>query len=469
MLKRLGSRRSATLGLDIRQNELRYVCIREAKGGLALPHLETIKIKTDDEGLLLMAETVQQSLEKNKIRPERIIVGLPRQWCFIKVLSLPVMDEEDARRALAFVLEKHLPVDPDKLAFDYRIITDRRGQDMAVLVGAARKEHVEPLLSALQSKGLEPEAIVPASLATEAIIKRCRPWILHARQSLMVEEENNSLGIDLFENGKLVSSLLLSLEEESGPEAISNLEGELFRSFSSALKGFESSKDFPWLYLGAPEGVAQQAIEALGLPSPTPIDYNALTQASKEVDIRRYHTALGLALYPHIEEPTPMNLTPARLETIPQSRRWSPRAVVLGAALATVLGLYGTIIIRDQLQVRRLENFVEALRPQVEEVNQLQREMSQLKAQLEAVESVTTNHTSPLEILRELTLVIPASAWLTETTFNGRELQIRGYAESSQELIGPLEESPLLTNIQFKGTITKRDGKEHFKISAEIE
>jgi general secretion pathway protein L len=134
-----------------------------------------------------------------------------------------------------------------------------------------------------------------------------------------------------------------------------------------------------------------------------------------------------------------------------------------------LLGLYGANTIRHQWELRRLKENVDALRPQIEEVHRINRELNQLKAEAGAVEAMTARDPSALQMLRELTLVIPSSAWLTETGFTGSELIIGGYAQSSQELIGLLEESPLFANIEFRGTITKREGKERFKIAAQIE
>ncbi|MCH7921877.1 MAG: PilN domain-containing protein, partial [Nitrospinae bacterium] len=164
----------------------------------------------------------------------------------------------------------------------------------------------------------------------------------------------------------------------------------------------------------------------------------------------------------------PINLVPPPTEA-PPARRVPLRAVALGVALVGALGLYVATTVRDGWELRRLEDAVAALQPKVEKVNLLQRESSQLRTEKEALVSMSTRNPSILQLLRELTLVIPASAWLTDTNFNGRELVIGGYAKSSLELIGLLEESPRFSNVEFRGTITKRDGKERFKISAQIE
>ncbi|MFQ5893122.1 MAG: hypothetical protein ACE5H5_02295, partial [Nitrospinota bacterium] len=85
MFKRFGGRRYVTLGLDIRPGGVRYACLQHDRHGPALIHQGTWEGDSTDEGLFRMARAVQSALRGRRIEPERIIAGLPRQWCFLKV------------------------------------------------------------------------------------------------------------------------------------------------------------------------------------------------------------------------------------------------------------------------------------------------------------------------------------------------------------------------------------------------
>ncbi len=468
MFKRFGSRRHVILGLDIRPGGLRYACVRSDRHGITLIHQGDWEGDSTDEGFFRMAEAAQASLERRRIRPERIIVGLPRQWCFLKILTMPRMPAEDVRNALAFELEKHLPVAPESLIYDHMVLGEESGPDMDLLVGAVRRDIIESILSAWRAKGLEPEALVPSPFASGELLARCQPEVSGAPQILLVEEDEQSVGVDVYEKGRLASSQLFSLEGRDGPEAIASLQQELYQGLSSILSRLESPADLPWFFLGPLESVVRQALQTLGLASPTAVDHRAIIQSPEGVDIEPFHTAAGLAFLGHRGETIPINLVPPPTEA-PPARRVPLRAVALGVALVGALGLYVATTVRDGWELRRLKDAVAALRPKVENVNLLQRESSQLRTEKDALESMSTRNPSILQLLRELTLIIPASAWLTDTNYNGRELVIGGYAQSSLELIGLLEESPRFSNVEFRGTITKRNDKERFKISAQIE
>jgi len=74
------------------------------------------------------------------------------------------------------------------------------------------------------------------------------------------------------------------------------------------------------------------------------------------------------------------------------------------------------------------------------------------------------------DMLRELTQILPETAWVQEFTFFKREIQLEGFADSASELIPLLEMSPLFKDAVFLSTITKdKDGKERFRIGLKME
>ena len=76
---------------------------------------------------------------------------------------------------------------------------------------------------------------------------------------------------------------------------------------------------------------------------------------------------------------------------------------------------------------------------------------------------------SKLKILKELTEIIPLSAWLTELKYKEGKIELSGEAESASILISALEESPLFSDAEFIAPIVKRGhGNEKFKIKATV-
>ena len=75
-----------------------------------------------------------------------------------------------------------------------------------------------------------------------------------------------------------------------------------------------------------------------------------------------------------------------------------------------------------------------------------------------------------LQLVDELTQLLPDDTWISQLDFKDREIQLRGNSAASAALIAALEASPLLRNARFRSPVTRdrRIGTERFHLSAEI-
>ena len=78
---------------------------------------------------------------------------------------------------------------------------------------------------------------------------------------------------------------------------------------------------------------------------------------------------------------------------------------------------------------------------------------------------------STVELLEELTRVIPDGTWLHRLDFKNGEVQFQGLSDAASALIGVVESSPMFREARFGSPITRdaRSGKERFHISAKLE
>ncbi|MBW1973308.1 MAG: PilN domain-containing protein [Deltaproteobacteria bacterium] len=76
-----------------------------------------------------------------------------------------------------------------------------------------------------------------------------------------------------------------------------------------------------------------------------------------------------------------------------------------------------------------------------------------------------------LNILKELTVLIPETAYIESLDFNKNQITISGRADSAADLISILEKSPLFKNVKFTSSIIRGrgDSKERFSIKGELE
>jgi general secretion pathway protein L len=76
-----------------------------------------------------------------------------------------------------------------------------------------------------------------------------------------------------------------------------------------------------------------------------------------------------------------------------------------------------------------------------------------------------------IQLLDEISRIVPDDTWLTRIQVNGATVRIQGESEGASSLIGLIEESELLQNASFSSPVTKnpRTTNDRFVIEAQIE
>jgi general secretion pathway protein L len=116
-------------------------------------------------------------------------------------------------------------------------------------------------------------------------------------------------------------------------------------------------------------------------------------------------------------------------------------------------------------------------KPEVEAVDKLQKKKEELGKEIFELRKIKSEETSKIEILKELAQLMPNTVWIWNFKYNGKEIEINGFADSASDLIPLLEKLPLFEEVQFSAPVTKEkqmrpEGekeKERFKIKAKLE
>ena len=93
------------------------------------------------------------------------------------------------------------------------------------------------------------------------------------------------------------------------------------------------------------------------------------------------------------------------------------------------------------------------------------------------MEKITAGEAKRIDILKELTEVLPPTVWTWNLKCAGKDVEISGFADSASELIPILDKSPLFEKVEFSSPVTKereRKGttekeRERFKIKMKLE
>ncbi|RFF26535.1 MULTISPECIES: PilN domain-containing protein [unclassified Wenzhouxiangella] len=145
---------------------------------------------------------------------------------------------------------------------------------------------------------------------------------------------------------------------------------------------------------------------------------------------------------------------------------------LLAGGLVLVLALVmAESLFLHQRTVNRLESEVEALRQEADEVLALQTELQDALAAANFLAEHRRRQPVSVRVLDEITRILPDDIWLMQLRMQGDELMLQGLADQAQRLIELINESELLGEAEFRGSVSidPGSGRERFNARARIE
>jgi Tfp pilus assembly protein PilN len=316
-----------------------------------------------------------------------------------------------------------------------------------------------------------------------------------ARRALLLDVGPAAVGIDLVDEGQPVFSQVVAVDDPewrdsfaasqpAGGEAdaaaarrheaslrlgaalVERLQAPLFRE---ALPG----ATLPGLLLTGPGAARSRLIgalqEGLGVPVRAVSPWPLVHWATPPADLSPYVAPLALALQGD-GGARGLELSAERQEELhraPSMRTTVALTLLLAGVLATHLASCG---LRQQQRLALLDGEIGALKVRMEKVEGVNRRLQGQRARLGYLESAINGRARQSDILRELTGLVPDTAYLTEYSFRERTIEITGLAPSASQLLPVLEASPLFSGVEFSAPIVAQGaGLERFRIRLRLE
>jgi general secretion pathway protein L len=131
------------------------------------------------------------------------------------------------------------------------------------------------------------------------------------------------------------------------------------------------------------------------------------------------------------------------------------------------LGVRGPF--QDWLYSLHLEREMEALRPQLQQLEVVQASTETARERLQLLAGARQSTTLPLEILSELTRILPQDLWLQQLAYDGDTLTLSGTVPAASGLLQMLAGSPYFENPQFRSSISRTpEGRESFMVDVRL-
>jgi type IV pilus assembly protein PilM len=171
-------KRKSTVGLDIGSSSIKVVEIaRERSGdqlvnyGISEPLSEAI-VDGEIMDRQMVHEAIENLIESRQIRNRQVVTAVSGRAVIVKKILMDRLNEEDAKEAIQWEAEQHVPYDINDVSLDFQIINpDVDQKKMQVLLVAAKKEMVVNHAEIIREAGLTPTIIDVDSFAIQNAVE----------------------------------------------------------------------------------------------------------------------------------------------------------------------------------------------------------------------------------------------------------------------------------------------------------
>lgn len=453
---------NAGIGIDIHPDHLHIVCLKgvmqgERLAGEARFPVDSANSKTDRQADI--ASFINDFIREQGISGADLFIGIPAGNVIFREIELPLAVKENLTATLVYEIEKYLPFSEDDIYFDAPIRHEDKARNrMKVLLVAVKREILDAFLGIAANIGQGVSGITPAALGLADYWYYRRPDD-RGNLVLVLRGEKGWDTAVVLKDGALCHAKSLALEDGL------QLEGRL-RELREAF--FEKTDAVRLVVVGgqALEGLVDvfTEISAEALPDDPSHPAHGLSHAAA---LPAFGLALGGIRPSRFARP---NLMPVRLRK-KQNRVGLYVMAALVLALALACGAWaGSLLWRQHQEMLALDAEWNRLKTQVPVVERMAEETRGIREQVQYLRTLRPGDVYVIEILRELSDILPTGAYVTDFNLIGDKLTLYGMADAAAELITLLEKSPLFKDAAFLSAIrNSREGKEMFRIGCGIQ
>jgi len=479
----------------------------------------------DREEILL--SNIEGFIDENKGDRDNLFLGIPSSKVIFKKLSLPSPTEENLKEVLGFEMDRYTPFNLEDVYFDFKIVKRAEAKNVIhVLLMVVKREVVEYYLNLLRRINIKVRGIEITSTALYNVTtkesrdrrngfdkrwifkgsdwlktrgwgkKLVAPWDrflgkggreevpTNGNTRFLINIDDGCCELAMIRDNALVYSRCFNLSQRSRE---ADTDGGVEEQVNEILSEVETTRlsladDNPEIsqLIVSGNGVDQSLIDHLREKGN--FDAQLLDTLSVKINVEDVRekipslsAAIGLALKGLKGVALDINFIPRELRP-KKKKNWN---LICGVTVMVLL-LLGvssytiTFFVKERFYLSELSERVNALEGRVRGIERMQEEMAEIEVRMESLEKIKVDDISKLEILKELTQIIPEVMWSTRFSYNERkgkkEIELSGYADAASEIIPILEESELFEDVKFKSSIVKdkRSNKEKFNVTASV-
>ena len=462
-----------SLGIDFKPRHLVLTLLKRSFRRLRLLDYEIHPLVPEnqrEEREAQILNLINTFISKHHLGKERVSISIPREKAMVRFITLPTAAKENLRKVVEYEVPQYTPFERGEVYFDYQIVGEKKDK-LQLFTIFMKKTEVDPYLSLLKKIGIEPFSIqIPTVGALNLFYFNEGPK--RDEVSVLLDVAEPFFEMNLLRGEDWQESFHLPLTREKRELQILNtfkrsgLEEESFAKSDFFVYGLDTDEMFLAALddLNQVKGVFPPPLGRIEIGDGNPIAY-------------KIYPSIGVPLKGLLRTRLDLDLLPFEMRK--KVRQIGKPLLIILASLAFLLALTwggGTFMqYRNELDTVNAE--IKKRKPEVEALEKLQKQKDLCCNETAELDQIKSGEISKVKMLEELTKILPETAWIWSLKYNGKEVELSGFADSASDLIPLLDRSPLFEKVEFLAPVTKemqmRGGenkeKERFRIKMKLE
>lgn len=444
---------TSSIGIYFDSGRIELVAMTQSLKGVTVKGYLSLPSADKEEA----SKKITDFVKKNGGQKSVIHAAVPRNKAILTRLTLPSPTEENLTEAVGYELERNTPYSRSETYFDCTVIgRNVQAGTIDVVQATILRKKLDPCLDILKEAELRLASVeLSSTAAANAFLhdstKRVGRYIL-------VCFNPEDFELILIDNGVFIYSRCFLIENAA--EVLSPAE-KLIDELDRVLQSTQWSKQsIKGIVLDKADG-SESARLAKEIEEETSIRCSFIDEMNPgdEADNRpAYNTvAYGAALRGVEESTAPINFISEDEYYMTHKVRYST-AVPLIAVLILLGGatLFAPLLYRYN-KLRNIENEIALLAPVVIHTKELKREAGEIQSGLEELRASGSGEARVLNLLKELTNIIPEDTWFTNFVYKVDRIELTGYSSSASAFIPIIERSPYFSAVEFSAPVTTVD------------
>ena len=406
-----------------------------------------------------LAAVVAKYIDAMKAAKAKAVLCIPKSWAIVQAVEFPIAVKENLTDVISYELDRLTPLTPDNAYYDFKVIAENQ-EKMSILLAVARKDEIDSYLEALRGKNVKINKVGVSTLVMRSLLKST----YKDTDAVFL-----SLGERGYEGGVIVNDLTVrSISGEFKPTDTADIDNIIKETYPLIETLTKSSNPGKMVINGTEHhyNTFQQKLSNMSLSN---LDRDVKFDLPKGNKDLSYVAVSGLIETITADE-NEINLLSGRAK---QKRRPPLFLTAVLLALIFSIGIFYFIapVIIGQKTVEEIDREITALKPEMKKVEALKKEADTLSAEVAMINNFKKQTVPSLNVLKEMTSILPAKTWLTHLRIADPAVDIDGFAQSAAEIIPRLENSKYFQKVEFASP-TFRDSRKNtdrFVIKMELE